>query len=82
MRKKLTVETRVLSSGYQIVDTMTQFMEQGDDFVMLQETRLLRRRLREVAHQGCGWIAALAVLINVALLDMSVYLRKMVIVRI
>lgn len=61
------VETGVDRLGDEVVDTVAQLVEEGDDFVVLEETGLLGGGLGEVAHQRGGGITAVASCVDEAL---------------
>lgn len=55
------METGVKSLGDEVVDAVTQFVEEGHHLVVLKQTGLLGSRLGEVAHQRGGWVATVAI---------------------
>lgn len=55
----------------EVVDSVAEFVEEGDYFFVLEETGLLCCRLREVAHQCGGWVATCSILFDEALCKLS-----------
>ena len=53
-----SVETRVFCSAGKIMDAVTEFMEEGDDFLMLEQRWLGFRGFREIADKCCGGVPA------------------------
>lgn len=66
------METSVCSTSRKIVDTVTEFVKEGDDFVVFEEGRLVGCWLGEVADERGGWIAASAILLEEARLQRKV----------
>jgi hypothetical protein len=66
------VEARVLSSASEIMDTVTEFMEEGHDFVMLEKRWLVLCWLGEIADKSCGRVSASAIGIEVTRLKREV----------
>ena len=62
------VEAGVGGLRDEIVDSVTKLMEEGHNLLVLEQTRLLRRWLGEVADQSSRWVASLSILIDVALI--------------
>lgn len=56
-----TVETRICSLGNEVVDSMAQFVEERDDFVVFQETRFFGGGFGEIADQRCCRISPFSV---------------------
>lgn len=50
---------------------MTKLVEESHNFIVLEQARLLRRGLGEVAHESSCWVAAVAILIDEALANVS-----------
>ena len=55
------VEARVGGAGDEIVDAVTELVEQGHDFVVFEQAGFLRRWFGEVADESRGGISAFAV---------------------
>lgn len=53
------------------MDSMAQFVEQGNNFVVFQKTGRFRTRSGEAAHQRCGGVSAFAVFLDEALREVS-----------
>lgn len=51
----------------QVVNAVTEFVEEGDDFVVFQKTGFFLRWFGEVAHQCCGGIALVSIGVDEAL---------------
>lgn len=65
------VEPRVRRLRHEVVDPVSQLVEQRHHLVVLQQTGFLRRWLGEVAHQRRGRVSAFAVDIDEALHHVS-----------
>jgi len=50
------------------VDAVAELVEEGDDFVVLEQARLFRRRLGEIADKGCCRVSTLALFGDEALI--------------
>ena len=54
------VESRQFDTGTHVVHGVSKFVEEGDDFVMFQETRFVARRFGEIGyHPGDGELSGL-----------------------
>lgn len=66
------MEAGVDCLGYQVVNAVAEFVEEGDDFVVFQQTRFFLRGFGEIAYQCGGGIAFVSAGVDEALLDQHV----------
>lgn len=60
------MEAGVVGASSEVMDAMAELVEEGHDLVVLQQRRLLRCGLAEIADESGGGVAATAVGLNVA----------------
>lgn len=66
------MEARIFCSASKIVDTVTKFMEECDNFVMFEKRWFILGRLREVADESSSRISTSTIGIEVTRLKREV----------
>ena len=51
------MEAGVFCAGYEVMDSMTEFVEESHYFIVFEERRFSLRWFGEVAHEGCRGVA-------------------------
>lgn len=67
-----SVEARVFCSSGKIMDSMAEFVEESNDFIVLQKRWFRFCRLGEIANKCCGWVSTSAIRVCEAGLEREV----------